>query len=147
MQGLILGTRDVNIPILGSQDSMFKSQERKNNIYWSRGYFKEIKGQGIWAMGKRALRKIFKILFLLETSKNDDFKFLFFPQNCPFSRNCPFIFQNFPLVFRSAFFLFAVHIFFQECFFSTWLYLLLLLTSPHREYLHSFCFVPSYTLY
>ena len=117
MQGLILGTRDVNIPILSSQDSWFKSQERKNNIYWSRRYFKEIKGQGIWAMGKRAPSKIFKILFLFETSKNDDFKLLFFSQNCPFSRNCPFTFQNFPLVFWSAFFLFAVHVFFQECFF------------------------------
>ena len=111
-----------------------------------RGYFRDFKAQE-----KRAARK-----FCLKTSKNDYSrggwgcrypcslvntpfylpKTLFYSQNCPFLRNCYFIFEKCPIVFQNCFlvfqkcllfilfYFFGVH-FFLECFF------LLIVPSPH----------------
>ena len=64
--------------------------------------------------------------------------FLF--QNCPFVFQKCLVFQKYPivfhkcsLVFQKYFLLFTLQVFFQEYFFSSWLYLLILLRAAQRD--------------
>ena len=110
-----------------------KFKKKKNNIYWSRGYFRKLKGKDIWPMEKKVSLEKFLRFYLCSKHPKMTIpvggtfqKLTFYYQNFPFSWNCPFVFQ------KCLLFTYCAHLF-PRMFFSSWLYLFFVLPKAAQR--------------